>query len=72
MKRKSRREIAKEAAQAHTDLNIFYGVIALLEGGTVSSDAQPHDFRIIRICQQAGQKCLARYDRAIEALERIK
>jgi len=29
---KKRSSIVKAAARAHTDLNIFYGIIALLEG----------------------------------------
>lgn len=56
---------ATEAARAHTDLNIFAAVVSLLEGGHVSSDVQPFDFRIIRLAQQAQQRCLKRYDDAV-------
>lgn len=72
MKDKTRGDLAREAARAHTDLNIFAAVAAMLEGGTVSADAQPYDFRVITICQQAEQQCLRRYDRAIAALAKVK
>lgn len=68
--RKSLADYAQEAATAHTDLNIFGGIVALLEGGTVSADVQPHDFQIIQICKIAQQQCLHRYDQAIAALNR--
>jgi hypothetical protein len=55
----------KEAAEAHSDLNIFAGIVALLEGGTLSTDSQDIEFRIIAICQRAQQKCLARFDRSV-------
>lgn len=58
-------EFIKAAAKAHSDLNIFAAVVAMLEGGTLSSDVQAIEFQIIAICQRAQQKCLARYDRAV-------
>jgi hypothetical protein len=54
-----------EAAKAHTDLNVFAGIVALLEGGLVSSECQTTEFRIIEICKREQAKCLARYDRAV-------
>lgn len=68
MAKKSRKQLIKEAVEARSDLNIFAAVVAILEGSTVSADAQPDDFRIIGMCQRAQQKCLRRYDRALEAL----
>ena len=68
MKIKKSAEHAKAAARAHTDLNIFHGIIALLEGGLISSDSYPCADRIIAICKSEGAKCLARYDRALEKL----
>jgi hypothetical protein len=47
---------------------VFASIVAILEGGTVSANAQPDDFKIIRICQAAQQKALHRYDRACDAL----
>lgn len=67
MKREPLEQLIKEAAKAHSDLNIFYGVVALLEGGTVSADAQPDDFKIIALAKRAAQRCLVRYDRACTA-----
>lgn len=54
-----------EAAEARSDLNIFHGIIALLEGGTVSSDSYPEQERIIDICKRASAKSLRRMDDAI-------
>lgn len=68
MKRKSAKDFIKDAVEAHTDLNIFEAVVAILEGGTVSARAQPYDFRVIALCMRAEQQCLRRYDRAISAL----
>jgi hypothetical protein len=58
-------EAVKAATRAHSDLNIFYGIIALLEGGTISSDSYPVADRIIAICKKHGSVCLRRYDRAL-------
>ena len=61
-------KLAAEAASARCDLNILYGVIAILEGGTVSSHVNRDAERIIGICKTASQKALRRYDTAIERL----
>ena len=61
---KLKRDRVKEAAVAHTDLNIFYGVIALMEGGLLGSESYADAERIISICRRAGAKCLHRYDSA--------
>lgn len=66
MKReKKQREWAKEAAVARSDLNTLYGVIGILEGGTVSAKCHAGAERIIRICKTESAKCLTRYDHAI-------
>lgn len=65
MKKKPTIEYSRAAARAHTDLNIFHGIIALLEGGLISSDSYPCADRIIAICKREGAKCLVRYDRAL-------
>ncbi len=66
MKReKKQREWAKEAAVARSDLNTLYGVIAVLEGGTMSADCYVAVNRIIRTCKTESAKCLTRYDHAI-------
>lgn len=54
-----------DAAKARSDLNIFYGVIAILEGGTMSPDSYPDSERIIAICKRSAEKCLRRMDDAI-------
>lgn len=60
-----------EAAKARCDLNIFYGIIAFLEGGTISTESDRDAQRIIEICKTASGKCLRRMDDAIaDALRR--
>lgn len=54
----------QDAAKAHTDLNVFYAVIAIMEGGLLSSDSYGDAHRIVTICKSAGGKALARFDKA--------
>lgn len=61
-------EAAEAAAMAHTDMNIFEGIVSLLEGGLVSSGCQPDDFKIIEMARRAQRRCLKRYDAAIALL----
>lgn len=68
MKPKAEKKLIRDAVEAHADLNVFAAVVALLEGGIVSAGAQPDDFKIIAMAQRAQQRCLARYDRAMNAL----
>lgn len=56
---------AHTAAKALSDLNIFYGVIALLEGGTITADSDRGAQKIIKVCKQEARACLARYDHNI-------
>lgn len=65
---RTKRALIKTAAEAYADLNIFAACVAILEGGTVSADAQPDDFKVIALCLKAQQRCLKRYDRAMAAL----
>jgi hypothetical protein len=66
VKKRSLKNLIDEAAKARSDLNIFYGVIAILEGGTIT-DSDQHAQRIIAICKTASQRCLVRMDRAVAA-----
>lgn len=55
----------KEAAEAHTNLNVFASIVSILEGGHLygaTSDRTAQ--RIIEICKAEQAKCLARFDRA--------
>lgn len=52
----------KAAAQAHTDLNIFAAVVALMENSLVSADCHITEQRIVKLCRAEMQRCLARYD----------
>jgi hypothetical protein len=53
------------AGQAVSDLNIFYGVVALLEGGTIHAPSHKAANRIIKICKAESAKRLAEYDRLV-------
>lgn len=57
--------IAKDAAEAHTNLNLWGVIVAVLEGGTLyggrgNATAQ----RIIKLCHAEQQRELAIYDAA--------
>lgn len=65
MTQKKQRAWAQEAAVARCDLNTLYGVMALLEGGTVSAKVHGATQRIIKACKAESAKCLARYDHAL-------
>ncbi len=67
----NRRKHAEDAAKARCDLNIFYGVMAILEGGTISSAANADAAKIIRICRDAGQKAVRRYDAALSKVDEV-
>lgn len=72
MSDKSKRQQAlEEAAAAHTDLNIFAAVIAMMENSLLSVACQQREFQIIRICKSEQEKCLRRYDAAIAKLNRM-
>lgn len=59
-----------EAAHAHSTLNVFGAVVALLEGGLIydgSGTGARTAAKIIAICNAEGQRQLKRYDKAVEA-----
>lgn len=59
-------KLVREAAEAHTDLTMFYAVISLLEGGHLyCSSSQADAQRIIGICKRAAGRRLHEYDRAV-------
>lgn len=58
------------AVEAHTNLNIFGAIIAILEGGSIyGGTAQAAADAIIQRCQREQQRQLAEYDRALAALK---
>ena len=60
---------AKEAAYAHSDLNVFGAVVALMEGGTLyTSGGHQAASKIIRLCQTEMQRQLRAYDKALERI----
>jgi hypothetical protein len=60
---------AKEAAEAHTNLNVWHTLIAILEGGTLyGGRGQDSASMVINIAKAETQKELSVYDRAIGKL----
>jgi hypothetical protein len=63
---------ASEAAKAHTNLNTFESVIALLEGGTIYTVGGQSAYRtvtkIIKLCKDEQQRQLSIYDSAMSAI----
>ena len=56
----------KEAAQAHSTLNTFAAVVALLESGLVyCPESYKAADRIIKIAEQEQQRMLRKYDRHV-------
>lgn len=65
---KKRGELVAKAAGHHSTLNIFSGVISLLEGGTVADPgANTTSYKIIRLCKAECQRQLKKYDKAVAA-----
>lgn len=66
------KQSAKLAAEAHTNLNTFGAVIAILEGGCVygntGASAGMTAKKIIAMCKAESGKQLALYDRHIDAI----
>lgn len=60
----------REAAVAHTDLNVFAAVQIMLESSLQSSLCEADARKIIKIAKEAQQKCLRRYDTAIASLRK--
>lgn len=68
------RQIVQEAADAHTRLNAFYALIAILEGGCLpggSSSANEAAETIIDICKDEASRQLELYDGAQEKALRL-
>ena len=59
---KDKKRALKLAAQAHTDLNIFAAIVALLESGCVYGGSAAAVRRITKICQKEQQRQLRIYD----------
>lgn len=60
-----RKKFIQAAADARSDLNIFYAVIALMESSLVTSRHFPAEARIVRICKTEAQKALRAFDDAV-------
>ena len=67
------RQIAVEAAHAHTNLNVWAAVVAILESSSLYGPSSQHRAapRVIAIAKREEQKFLRKYDAALAALEGI-
>lgn len=66
---KTANQHAKDAATAQANLNAWAGVVALLEGGTLSGvNTHRAQQKVIKIANAEMQKHLAEYDAAIAAV----
>lgn len=63
----SKKEHASAAARAHTNLNTFGAVVAILEGGCVYGPNATADM-IIKLCKAEQHKQLRIYDRHVAAI----
>jgi hypothetical protein len=62
-----------QAARAHTDLNIFAAVVAILEGGCIyTAEAKGTVSKIINLCQVEQRRQLELYDKAVRCVEQGK
>jgi hypothetical protein len=60
------KEPIRIACEAHSDLNIFAAVIAILEGGTIyTSSGYSAASKIVKLCKAETQKQLRQYDLAV-------
>lgn len=66
---KTLKEALKQMTDAHTNLNTYGAVVALLEGGTVYGGRNSGSDRIIRIAQAEMQKEFRLYDAARKYVE---
>lgn len=56
---------AKKAAEAHTNLNIYAAVQALMEGSLIYGGRHSASLKIIAICKKEQQRELRLYDAAL-------
>lgn len=68
-----RGELIDQAMRAHTDLNTFEAVVAIMEGGCIY-DAGSHAAvsKIIAICRKEQQRLLRKQDAALAAANKEK
>lgn len=65
--------LVKDAAEAHSNLNLFASIVSLLEGGHLYSNCSASATaaeRIILICHIEEQRQLRMYDRAVAMIGR--
>lgn len=70
----TRTEAIRWAAHAHTNLNTFGAVIAVLEGGTLYGNDASYGVtqRIIKICKKEMGKWVSQYDAAVALASKEK
>lgn len=64
---------AKRATRAHTNLNAFASLVALIEGGVFyGSETHAATRRITAICLKQQAKYLREYDRAVARISTVE
>jgi hypothetical protein len=67
------RRHARRACEAHSDLNIFAAVEAILDGGTLYTEAgQKTAQRIAALCRKERKRQLGQYDASMTAILKEK
>lgn len=59
----------RAAITAHTNLNVFAAVVAILEGGVIYGGDNAAARKIIAICKKEQERQLAKFDAALIRLE---
>lgn len=62
----------KAAMDAHTNLTIYEGIVAILEGGTLSGNVGGMPEKIIRLCRAEQRRQLQLMDKAVAATTQEK
>ena len=63
------RKNAEKAARAHSNLNTYYAVIALMEGGLLYDGRHRIADQIVSLCKRQAATELAIYDRAVGSIK---
>jgi uncharacterized protein YcsI (UPF0317 family) len=69
LKNMTTKELAKNAAEAHTNLVMYHAIISLCESGCFHGPTSDSVQKIIALSKSATRKELAKYDSFMDALK---
>lgn len=69
MRAKTKAQYARLAMEAHSNLNIYHAIVAILEGGCLYGAREKTAQKIIALCKAEGFKELKIMDAALEKLK---